>query len=71
MRQKFTPTTTTTRPKEQMLLVSAASLFLMLVLLAKGSFAPSAGFLVLWALSPLVLNWLSSPARVPALAANL
>ena len=52
--------------QKQMLLVSAASLFLMLVLLAKGSFAPSAGFLVLWALSPLVLNWLSSPARVPA-----
>ena len=52
--------------QRQMLLVSAASLFLMLVLLAKGSFAPSAGFLVLWALSPLVLNWLSSPARVPA-----
>ena len=52
--------------QNQMLVVSAASLFLALVLLAKGSFAPSAGFLVLWAFSPLVLNWLSNPARVPA-----
>ena len=50
----------------QMLLVSAASLFLTLILLLKGTFAPSAGFLVLWALSPLVLKWLSSPARAPA-----
>ena len=52
--------------QNQMLLVSAASLFLTLVLLVKGAFAPSAGFLVLWAFSPLVLKWLSNPPRVPA-----
>jgi cyclic beta-1,2-glucan synthetase len=37
-----------------------------LVLLTKGNFAPSAGFLVLWALSPLVLRWLGNPARAPS-----
>jgi len=52
--------------QNQMLAVSAASFLLALVLLARGTFAPSAGFLVLWALSPLVLKWLSNPARVPA-----
>ncbi|HYV62327.1 MAG TPA: glucoamylase family protein [Bryobacteraceae bacterium] len=52
--------------ENQMLVVSGASLFLTVVLLARGSFAPSSGFLVLWALSPLVLKWLSYPARTPA-----
>ena len=52
--------------QKQMLLVSAASLLLTLILVLKGSFAPSAGFLVLWALSPLVLKWLGNPARAPA-----
>ncbi|MCU1335749.1 MAG: glycosyltransferase 36 [Bryobacterales bacterium] len=52
--------------RNQMLVVSGASLLLTGVLLAKGTFAPSSGFLVLWALSPLVLTWLSRPARAPA-----
>src|SRR6185503_14282080 len=57
----------TSATQKQMLLVSAASLLLMVVLLMlKGNFAPSAGFLLLWALSPLLLNWLSNPARTPA-----
>ena len=52
--------------RTQMLLVSGASLFLALVLTARGTLAPSSGFLVLWALSPLILRWLSHPARIPA-----
>nr|AEQ20570.1 cellobiose phosphorylase [uncultured bacterium CSLD10] len=52
--------------RNQMLLVSGASVFLAVVLLAKGTVAPSSGFLALWALSPLVLRWLSYPARAPA-----
>jgi len=55
-----------TTTQNQMLIVSGASMFLTLVLQAKGTFAPSSGFLVLWALSPLVLRWLSNPIRVPA-----
>ena len=52
--------------QKQMLLVSAASLFLAAVLLAKGTVAPSSGFLALWALSPLLLRWLSNTAPPPA-----
>src|SRR6185369_16443607 len=52
--------------QNQMLVVSAASLFLTALILIRGAFAPSAGFLVLWALSPLLLRWFSNPARVPA-----
>jgi cyclic beta-1,2-glucan glucanotransferase len=52
--------------QNQMLAISVASVLLTLALLARGTFAPSSGFLVLWALSPLVLNWLSRPARPPA-----
>jgi cyclic beta-1,2-glucan glucanotransferase len=50
----------------QMLVASGASIFLAMALLARETLAPSSGFLVLWALSPLVLRWLSSPARAPA-----
>jgi len=56
----------TSATQKQMLLVSAASLLLMVILVVKGNFAPSAGFLLLWAFSPLLLNWLSNPARTPA-----
>jgi cyclic beta-1,2-glucan synthetase len=52
--------------RRQLLLVSGAALLLTLVLLVRGTFAPSSGFLVLWALSPFVLSWLGHPARVPA-----
>ena len=52
--------------QNQMLAVSGASLILTLALLARGTFAPSAGFLVLWAVSPLVLRWFSQPPRAPA-----
>jgi cyclic beta-1,2-glucan synthetase len=51
--------------QNQMLAVSGASWFLTLVLLARGTFAHSSGFLLLWALSPLVLRWLSRPAPAP------
>ena len=43
----------------QMLVISAVSVVLMLVLYARGAFAPTAVFLLLWCASPLVLLWLS------------
>jgi cyclic beta-1,2-glucan synthetase len=52
--------------QNQILSASGASMFLAVVLLTRGAFAPSSGFLVLWGLSPLVLRWLGHSARVPA-----
>ena len=53
--------------QRQMLAISGASVVLMLVLYAKGAFAPASVFLGLWFASPLVLLWLSrAVAETPA-----
>jgi cyclic beta-1,2-glucan synthetase len=54
------------RTRNQVLAISGASLLLTIAVLVRGTFVPSSGFLVLWALSPLVLRWLSRPTRTPA-----
>ena len=46
----------------QMLGVAVFSAALMLFLAYRGRLAPTAGFLVLWVMSPLLLNWLNRPA---------
>ena len=51
--------------RNQFIVVAAASLLLTVAVVARGTFAPSSEFVVLWALSPLVLKWLSRPARAP------
>jgi len=43
--------------------ISILSLLLMVVMRVESRFATSAVFLVLWALSPLVMEWLSRPVR--------
>ncbi len=45
----------------QMLAISGFSVVLMIVLHAKGAFAPTSVFLVLWFSSPAILRWLGSP----------
>ncbi len=52
-----------TSTMRHMLVVSGFSLFLMVVMGWEGSFAPTAVFLALWALSPLLMHWLSRPVR--------
>jgi hypothetical protein len=47
----------------QMLTVSGCSLVLMIVMRIQSVFAPTALFLVLWALSPLLMQWLARPVR--------
>ncbi len=51
--------------QKEMWMASGASVLLAVLLLIKGAFVPSLGFVVLWALSPLVLNWLKHPVGVP------
>jgi cyclic beta-1,2-glucan synthetase len=51
--------------KKQMLVVAAASAALVLILYHQGRLAPTAGFLGLWMVSPLLLSWLNRPALHP------
>ncbi len=52
-----------TSTMRHMLVVSGCSLLLMIVMGIEGAFAPTAGFLGLWALSPAFMQWLSRPVR--------
>ena len=54
--------TSTMRP---LIVVSGFSVLLMIVMRVEGAFAPSAAFLVLWTLSPLLMEWLARPIRDP------
>ena len=51
-----------TSVRVQMRIVAAVSAVLMLFLFHWGRLAPTAGFLVLWVMSPLLLTWLDRPA---------
>ena len=46
-----------------MLVLSGFSIFLTIVMGLEGSFAPTAVFVALWALSPLLMQWLARPVR--------
>ena len=52
-----------TSTMRHMLVVSGFSILLMIVMRMKGAFAPTAVFLMLWALSPAFMQWLSHPVR--------
>ena len=52
-----------TSTMRQMLMVSGFSVVLMIVMRIQSVFAPTAIFLVLWALSPLLMQWLARPVR--------
>ncbi len=52
-----------TSTMRQMLMVSGCSLILMIVMRIQSVFAPTALFLILWALSPLLMQWLARPVR--------
>ncbi len=47
----------------QLLAIAALSAPLAIVLLAEREFAPTAFFVVLWAVSPLLMHWMGAPAR--------
>ena len=51
--------------KKQMLVVAGSSAALVLILFHQGRLAPTAGFLGLWMVSPLLLSWLNRPALQP------
>ena len=46
-----------------MVVISVLSLVLMIAMRLQGTFAPTAGFLALWVLSPFFMQWLSRPVR--------
>ena len=54
-----------TSTMRQMLTISGLSLLLMIVMRIEGAFAPTALFLMLWALSPALMQWLARPVRDP------
>jgi cyclic beta-1,2-glucan synthetase len=45
----------------QLLMVSGLSAALTVILLLEGEFAPTSAFVVLWAISPLLMRWLATP----------
>lgn len=47
----------------QLVVISALSVLLMIGLLMEGAFAPTSFFVIFWAVSPLLLNWMGRPAR--------
>ena len=52
-----------TSTMRQMLMVSGFSIVLMIVMRIQSVFAPTSVFLILWALSPLLMQWLARPVR--------
>ena len=47
----------------QLLVISGLSIPLTIGLLAEGEFAPTAFFVLLWAVSPLLMHWMGAPTR--------
>ena len=47
----------------QLLVISGLSAPLTIGLLAEGEFAPTSFFVILWAVSPLLMRWLGTPGR--------